>query len=328
MTKGPDYRDIERAAQRIRGKAVRTPLLHSPLLSEEFSADIYLKPENLQRMGAFKFRGAYNAVSALGDDAKAGIVACSSGNHAQGIAEAARLAGVPSTIVMPSDAPEIKKAGVLRCGGTIVDYDRMTEDREAVAEALLADQGGTMIHPYNNTDVIAGQGTVGLEIADDCAEMGIEPAAVLVPCGGGGLTAGIALAMSERFSDCRVHPVEPAGFDDYSRSLKTGKRERNEKAGGSVCDALLVVTPGEIGFEINQCHCAEGIVIDDRQALQAVGFACRMLKLVVEPGGAAALAALRNSRLDVAGRTVVIVLSGGNIEDAVLIRAFEEYAKA
>lgn len=327
MTGVPDYNDILRAAERIRGKAVRTPLLYSPLLSEEFSAEVYLKPENLQRMGAFKFRGAYNAVLALGEDAKSGIVTCSSGNHAQGVAEAARLAGVPATIVMPSDAPEIKRAGVIRCGGAIVDYDRMSEDRDAVAEAVLAERGGTMIHPYNNADVIAGQGTVGMEIADDCAGYGVVPDKVLVPCGGGGLTAGIAIAMHARLPGCKVHTVEPAGFDEYARSLKSGKREQNPVMGGSVCDALLAVSPGEIGFAINRKLCGEGLVVDDGEALQAAGFACRMLKLVVEPGGAVGLAAIRSGRLDAAGQTVVIVLSGGNIEDAMLARALDEYSK-
>lgn len=328
MTRMPDYGDIERAADRIRGKAIRTPLLYSPLLSAELSADIYLKPENLQRMGAFKFRGAYNAIAAIGGAAKSGIVTCSSGNHAQGIAEAARLAGVPSAIVMPSDAPQIKKAGVLRCGGEIIDYDRKTEDRDAVAAAVLAERGGTMIHPYNNAHVIAGQGTVGLEIADDCADLGISPDHVLVPCGGGGLTAGIAVAMKTRLPDCRVHTVEPAGFDDYARSLRSGKREHNPATGGSVCDALLAVSPGEIGFAINRELCGEGLVVDDREALRAAGYACRMLKLVVEPGAAAALAALRGGRIDTDGKAIVVILSGGNIEDAMLARALDEYSKS
>ncbi len=328
MSRIPDYGDVERAAERIRGKAVRTPLLYSPQLSEEYSAEVFLKPENLQRMGAFKFRGAYNAILAIGDAASSGIVTCSSGNHAQGIAEAARLAGTSSTIVMPTDAPDIKKAGVIRCGGTIVDYDRMTEDRDAVAEAVLAERGGTMIHPYNNADVIAGQGTVGMEIADDCEQLGISPDKVLVPCGGGGLAAGIAVAMNARLPDCTIHTVEPAGFDDYARSLKTGVREQNPETGGSVCDALLAVAPGEIGFAINLEHCGEGLVVSDLEALQAAGYACRMLKLVVEPGGAVGLAALRGRQLEAAGKTIVIVLSGGNIEDAMLARALGEYSKS
>lgn len=328
MARIPDYGDIENAAERIRGKAVRTPLLYSPLLSEQYSARVYLKPENLQRMGAFKFRGAYNAIMALGANAGYGIVTCSSGNHAQGIAEAARLAGVPATIVMPTDAPEIKKAGVIRCGGTIIDYDRMSEDRDAVAETVLARQGGTMIHPYNNAQVIAGQGTVGLEIAEDCDKYGVRPDKVLVPCGGGGLASGIAVAIEARLPGCTVHTVEPAGFDDYARSLKAGERQRNPAAGGSVCDALLAVSPGELGFAINLELCGEGLVVDDREALQAVGYACRMLKLVVEPGGAVGLAALRGGLIEPADKTIIVVLSGGNIEDAMLSRALDEYSKS
>ncbi len=317
----PTFADVEKAAHRIAGRAVRTPLLHSPVLSEETGAKVFLKPENLQRIGAFKFRGAFNAISALGEAASAGIVACSSGNHAQGIAEAARLIGVASTIVMPSDAPLVKKTGVLRAGGRVVDYDRAREDRDAIAEAIVREQGGTLIHPFNNGDVIAGQGTVGLEIAEDCARLDIVPGLVLVPCGGGGLTAGITLAISAKFPEAKVHPVEPAGFDDYGRSLQSGSREENPVAGGSVCDALLTSSPGEIAFEINKRFCAPGLVVDDEEALAAVGFACRRLKLVVEPGGAVALAALRAGRLAVQGETCVVVLSGGNIEDEMLARA-------
>lgn len=328
MGETPDYDDIERAAERISDHVIRTPLLWSPVLSEQLEARVFFKPENLQRTGTFKFRGGYNAVSALGPAAAGGIVTCSSGNHAQGVAEAARLAGVSATIVMPADAPEVKKAGVIRAGGRIVDYDRMNEDRDTVAEAVLAEKGGNMIHPYNNADVIAGQGTVGLEIAEDCERIGVVPDHVLVPCGGGGLTAGIALAMHARIPDATVHPVEPAGFDDYARSLQSGRRESNRALGGSVCDALLAVSPGVMGFEINRRHCGPGLVVDDEDALQAVGFACRMLKLVVEPGGAAALAALRTGRLPAKGRTIVVVLSGGNIEDATLARALSSYSAA
>lgn len=321
MASVPEFSDVERAAGRIAGRAVRTPLLHSPALSERFEATVFLKPENLQRMGSFKFRGAFNAVSALGEAASAGVVACSSGNHAQGVAEAARLCGVSATIVMPADAPQIKKSGVIAAGGRVVDYDRVSEDRDAVAAAIIQEQGGTLIHPYNNFDVISGQGTVGLEIAEDCERLGVTPDHVLVPCGGGGLTAGSALAMKARFPGALVHPVEPAGFDDYGRSLKTGQLQSNENLSGSVCDALLAPSPGPIGFEINRTLCGPALSVDDDAALLAVGYACRTLKLVVEPGGAVALAALRSGSLPVRGKTCVIVLSGGNLEDEMLARA-------
>jgi threonine dehydratase len=325
MVSVPVFDDIRKAADRLAGIAVRTPLLYSPLLSEQIGGEVYLKPENLQRKGAFKFRGAFNAVTALGEAARDGIVACSSGNHAQGIAEAARLAGVPATIVMPADAPQVKKDGVISAGGRIVDYDRVSEDRDAVADRIIAEDGGTFVHPYNDPNVIAGQGTVGLEIGEDCRGLGIVPDHVFVPCGGGGLTAGIATAMHELFPDARVHPVEPADFDDYGRSLSAGERLSNEKLGGSICDALLAPSPGEIGFEINRRLCGEGFAVDDDAALLAVGFACRQLKLVVEPGGAVALAALRTGRLPAAGKTVVVVLSGGNIEDDMLMQALARY---
>jgi len=298
------------------------------MLSEMLDANVYLKPENLQRKGSFKFRGAFNAVSALGEAARAGIVACSSGNHAQGIAEAARLAGVASTIVMPADAPAIKKAGVISAGGRVVDYDRASEDRDAVAAAIIAEHGGTLIHPYNNIDVIAGQGTVGMEIADDCDRLGVAPDHLLVPCGGGGLTAGIATAMHARYPDALVHPVEPASFDDYGRSLKSGQPESNEAMSGSICDALLAPSPGSIGFAINKVLCGPAFTVDDDDALMAVGFACRLLKLVVEPGGAVALAALQTGCLPLKGKTCVVVLSGGNLEDEMLARALAFYQAA
>ena len=325
MTSGPDYRDIERAAARLAGYAVRTPLLHSPVLSDMLEANVFLKPENLQRKGSFKFRGAFNAVSALGEAARAGIVTCSSGNHAQGIAEAARLAGVPATIVMPADAPGIKKSGVTSAGGRIVDYDRVSEDRDAVAAAIIAEQGGTLIHPYNNADVIAGQGTVGLEIADDCDRLGLAPDHLLVPCGGGGLTAGIATAMHARYPDALVHPVEPAGFDDYGRSLQSGKLESNSALSGSICDALLAPSPGPMSFAINKALCGPAFAVDDDDALLAVGFAGRLLKLVVEPGGAVALAALQKGCLPLKSKTFVVVLSGGNLEDEMLARALARF---
>jgi threonine dehydratase len=321
----PTFADIETAALRIAGKAVRTPLINAPVLSERFGGRIFLKPECLQRTGSFKFRGATNAITALGEAAKNGIVAGSSGNHAQGIAEAARLAGVSATIVMPSDAPEAKRIRTEASGATIVAYDRATEDREGIAMAIAERDGGTFIHAYDNRQVIAGQGTVGLEIADDCAGLGVTPDIVLVNCSGGGLTAGIALAVSERFPDAGIYTVEPEGFDDYRRSLAAGRILANEKMSGSVCDALLSREPGEIGFAINKERLASGLAVTDDAALEAVGFAYEQLRLIVEPGGAVALAALLSGQIEAAGKTVIIVLSGGNIDDAVLRQGLAAY---
>ena len=321
----PTFADIEAAARRIAGQAVRTPLLNAPVLSERFGGQIFLKPECLQRTGSFKFRGATNAIAALGEVAKRGIVAGSSGNHAQGIAEAARLAGVSATIIMPSDAPEAKRARTEASGATVVAYDRASEDRDAIGMGIAEREGATLIHAYDNPDVIAGQGTVGLEIADDCASLGVTPDIVLVNCSGGGLTAGIALAVSERFPDAGIYTVEPQGFDDYRRSLQAGQIVANEKLSGSVCDALLVREPGRIGFAINKERLAGGLAVSDQAALQAVGFAYEQLRLIVEPGGAVALAALLSGQIEAAGKTVIIVLSGGNIDDAVLQMGIAAY---
>lgn len=321
----PTFADIEAAARRIDGTAVRTPLLNAPVLSDRFGGQIFLKPECLQRTGSFKFRGATNAIAALGEAAKRGIVAGSSGNHAQGIAEAARQAGVRATIVMPSDAPEAKRARTQASGATIVAYDRATEDREAIGMAIAERDGATFIHAYDNADVIAGQGTVGLEIADDCAGLGVTPDMVLVSCSGGGLTAGINLAISERYPNAGIYAVEPQGFDDYRRSLEAGHIVGNDRMSGSVCDALLSREPGRIGFAINKERLAGGLAVSDDEALQAVGFAYEQLRLIVEPGGAVALAALLGGRIEAAGKTVVIVLSGGNIDDAVLQMGIAAY---
>lgn len=315
MSSAPTIADIHDAAERIAPHAVRTPLLSSARLDDQLGATVRLKAENMQRVGAFKFRGAYNAVSRVAEqDPDAHIVTTSSGNHAQGIAEAARLCGVQATIVMPADAPAIKVAGVKRSGGTIVSYDRATEDREAVAEKFLAEQGGTFIHPYDNPHIIAGQGTAGLEAAEDFAAAGQTIDTVLVPCGGGGLIAGTCLAIHDRFPEAKIYGVEPHGFDDTARSLASGTREKNVVTAGSICDALLSHSPGALTFPINQAHLAGVLVVTDDEARAAVRYAWDALKTVVEPGGAVALAALLSGKIDAADQSVFAVLSGGNID--------------
>ncbi len=321
----PTFDDVLAAQKRLAGRAVRTPLLFSPVLSDRLDARVYLKPECLQRTGSFKFRGAWNAVDALGRQAAAGIVACSSGNHAQGVAEAARIAGIPAVIVMPEDAPLLKRQRTPRSGARIVLYDRVTGDRDAIAQRIAEEEGLAFIHPFNNPMVIAGQGTAGLEIAEDCHALGIELDVVLVPCSGGGLAAGTALSVTERFPRAAVYTAEPQNFDDYRRSLSAGAPVRNAKKSGSVCDALLSPTPGAIGWEINRRRLAGGVTATDDEALRAVGFAFDEHRLVVEPGGAAGLAALIAGRLDVSGRNVVVMLSGGNIGDETLVEAIRLY---
>ena len=309
------HSDILQAAKRIEGEAFRTPLLQSEVLNRLTGAHVLLKPENLQRTGSFKFRGAYNAIASLTPAEKQkGVVASSSGNHAQGVAEAARQHGVAATIVMPADAPKMKIERTRKSGAEIIHYDRATEDRDVVVGKVLEKTGCVEVHPFNNVSVIAGQGTVGEEIAQDVMAKGKQIDRVLVCTGGGGLTAGVALAVSHHFPEAKIHPVEPQGFDDYARSLKSGKLERNAKTAGSICDAVIVVSPGAIGFEINQELAAEGLIVTDDEALNAVRFAWEELKLVVEPGGAIALAALLQNANQWKGETIAVVLSGGNVD--------------
>ena len=318
----PTIADIRRAADRIAGQAVATPLLSHPFLDAAVGGRVFVKCENLQRTGSFKFRGAYNAIASLGPAVRAkGIVAISSGNHAQGVAEAARLFGVRATIVMPADAPAIKRARTLRSGARIVDYDRATEDRETVGARVLAQEGGTLIHPYDNPNVIAGQGTVGAEIVAAMAGIGVAPEAVLIPCSGGGLSSGIGVAVRAAHASTELWLVEPAGFDDYARSLEAGEIRANAESSGSVCDGLLSPSPGLIGFALNRQNGARSLTVSDGEALAAVAFAFNELKQVVEPSGAVALAALLSGRFDAHGRVVVAVISGGNIDEAMLARA-------
>ena len=318
----PTIAEVRRAAERIAGHAVRTPLVSNPFLDEQVGGRVLLKCENLQRTGSFKFRGAYNALAAMGRDRREhGVVALSSGNHAQGVAEAARLFGVRATIIMPADAPESKRQRTERSGGRIVAYDRTSENREVVAARTIAEHGGTLVHPFNDAEVIAGQGTIGLEIAADCAAAGFRVDAVLVPCSGGGLSAGIGLAVRDWSPATEMVLVEPEGFDDYRRSLAAGAIVANQQSAGSVCDALLVAAPGALGFAINRANAASAVAVSDAEALAAVAFAFRELKLVVEPGGAVALAAVLAGRMEARGRTLVVVLSGGNIDGPMLARA-------
>lgn len=318
----PDIEDIRIAARRIAAEAVRTPLLSNAALDQLVGGRVYLKCENLQRTGSFKFRGAYNAIASLGDDVRArGIVASSSGNHAQGIAEAARLFGASATIVMPADAPASKREGTARRGATIVAYDRARDDRDAITAGIVAERGAELIHAYNDRRVIAGQGTIGLEISDELAARGERADAVIVPCGGGGLSAGVGVALAATSPGTQVYLAEPEGFDDYGRSLASGAIKRNARTDGSVCDALLAPQPGALGFAVNRETGARGVTVSDAEALAAVAFAFRTLKLVVEPGGAVALASLLSRRVDARDRTTVIVLSGGNMDPDILGRA-------
>lgn len=315
---------IRAAAKRLEGHARRTPLLSSPFLDEMTGKRILVKPECLQHTGSFKFRGAWSALSALDpDQRRKGVIAFSSGNHAQGVAHAATLHGAPSVIVMPSDAPALKIANTKALGAEVVLYERGSESREAIGESLATERGLTLIRPYDEPLVIAGQGTCGLEIAADARALGIDEAEVLVCCGGGGLTSGIALACEADHPGLRVRPVEPEGFDDVKRSLESGSIQTNARASGNICDAIITPAPGELTFPIMQRLCGSGLIISEDEALRAMGQAFLRLKLVVEPGGAAALAGALYHADKVDSDTVIVTLSGGNVDPAMFTKALD-----
>jgi threonine dehydratase len=311
----PTASDIEAAIKRIAGIAVRTPLINAPVLDDRLGARVFLKAETLQRTGSFKFRGAYNKVSSIPMDRRAaGVVAYSSGNHAQGVAAAARLLGMPATIVMPADAPMLKRERTKALGAEVVLYDRNTEDRAAIAMKLVSERGATLVPPYDDPLIIAGQGTIGAEIVEDLAKLGLKPEIVVVGASGGGLAAGISLGVKARVPSAKFYTVEPEGFDDTLRSFASGHREHNERMSGSICDALMSNTPGELTFPITSKLIGAGITASDAEVGRAVRYAFEELKLVVEPGGAIGLAALLAGKLDVKGKVVVGVLSGGNVD--------------
>ncbi|NTC84337.1 threonine ammonia-lyase [Agrobacterium tumefaciens] len=321
-----DISMIEAARQRIGEHAVRTPLLSSHFLDEIAGRKLFVKAECLQRTGSFKFRGGWSAVSGLPADVRArGVIAFSSGNHAQGVALAARLHGVPAVIIMPSDAPKIKIDNTRDYGAEVVLYDRANDDRDAIGDRLSSERGLTLIRPYDEPLVIAGQGTVGLEIAEQGLELGIDAAEVLVPCGGGGLTSGISLALAAKAPNYKVRTSEPERFDDVARSLAAGRIERNATTSGSICDAIVTPQPGNITFPIMVGLCGKGIAVTEDEALRAMVLAFNRLKVVVEPGGAVALAAALFHGKELESETVIAVASGGNVDPEIMASALSRF---
>lgn len=313
--------DIEAAAARLEGLAVRTPLIESPALNAEVGARVLLKPETLQRGGAFKFRGAMNRMLRLTDEERArGVVACSSGNHAQGVALAARMLRAPATIVMPADAPAMKVANTRAYGAEVVSYDRYSEDREAITARIAQERGMTIVWPFDDPDIIAGQGTAGLELVKQAAEAEAILDVVLAPVGGGGLIAGVSTAVRAMSPRTAILGVEPADFDDTRRSLDSGRRETNDPAARSICDALQSPSPGAITFPINRANLDGVATVTDEQVAEAVRYAYATLKLVVEPGGAVGLAALLAGVVDAKDVNVGVVLSGGNVDPGLFAR--------
>lgn len=314
--------DIRAAAERLRPYLTQTPLLRSPLLDVRSRGSVFMKAECLQQTGSFKIRGALNFILQLTQaERKAGVVAYSSGNHAQGVALAAKIAGIEATIVMPEDAPTVKKDRTRRLGAEIVSYDRYSESREEIAASIAEGKGAVLVPPFDHPRIISGQGTVGLEIAEGLGRLGVSADQVLVCCSGGGLAAGIGLAMDADHPGAQIVTVEPNGFDDTKRSLVAGTRVTNAPGANSLCDALLLPRPGALTFQILKDIGATGIAVSDREALGAIRFAADELKVVLEPGGAVALAAVLYGHTITRGRRTVAILSGGNVDPDVFEKA-------
>lgn len=328
--KPPTSDDVIEAAARLSGVAVRTPTLEFPVLNERVGTRVLLKPEIFQITGTFKFRGAYNRLSRLTAQEKPrGVVAFSSGNHAQGVAAAARLLEIPATIVMPQDAPSIKIERTKALGAKVVFFDRYTQDREAIAADLAEQIGAVVVPSYDDSDIIAGQGTAALELFEDAATKDISISSLLIPCGGGGLTAGSVLAREISSPQTSIFTVEPEGYDDHARSFASGKRETADVSQKSICDALLSPMPGELTFAINAAGVESGLVVSEHEVLNAMKFAFQELKLVLEPGGCVALAALLNGKIATKSQApVAIVLSGGNVDVAVFNSAISRKHEA
>ncbi len=313
MTATPSFADVRAAAERIRPYAIRTPLVESWVLNAETGGRVFLKLETLQRTGSFKFRGACNRIAMIPEKDRAnGVVAFSSGNHAQGVAAAAQIFGMPAVIVMPSDAPRPKIEGTRAFGAAIVEYDRVKDDREAIAARICAERGAVLVKPYDDAGIVAGQGTVGLEMALAEQRMGFALDEVLVPCSGGGLVSGTALGLKGAGSDARVHSVEPDNFAGMKLSLEQGRRATAPGGALSIADALMAPTPGVITFETGRSLLAPGLSVSDAELEAAMTFAARKLKLLVESGGAAGLAALLAGKVDAKGKNLAVVLSGSN----------------
>ncbi|RID91823.1 threonine/serine dehydratase [Gemmobacter lutimaris] len=321
-----DIAHIEAAAARLAGHALRTPLLGSAFLNDIAGRRVWVKAECLQHTGSFKFRGGWSAVSALTPNQREkGVIAYSSGNHAQGVALAAQRHGAPCVIVMPGDAPRLKIANTRDLGAEVVLYDRERENRDAIGARIAAERSLTLIKPYDEVEVIAGQGTCGLEIAEQATEHRIRQADVIIPCGGGGLTAGVGLALESRAPGLRPRPAEPEGFDDTARSLASGEVCRNARLAGSLCDAIVTPAPGALTFPINRRLCGPGFAVTDDEALQAVALAFTRLKIVLEPGGAVALAAALFRPDQIEGDDVIVIASGGNIDAGLFASALSRF---
>ena len=317
-----NYKEIERAYNRILSYVIRTPLLSSDLLNKKLNSRIYIKAENLQKIGAFKFRGAMNSILKL-DDKQKNVLAWSSGNHAQAIASACYLTNKNATIVMPEDSPNAKLTGTKSWGAKVVTYNRYKESREEIGSNLAKGINAKIIPPFDHPDVINGQGTVGFEIIDECNKINIIPDLVLCCCGGGGLIAGVSTAIKEKYPNVPIYAVEPEDFNDTQLSLKNKKITEVDISKKSICDSLLANKPGEITFSINQDNLNGSLLVSDVEALQAMKFAYQYFKIILEPGGAVALASALFKKIDIVNKTVVVVASGGNVDPEIFEKALK-----
>ena len=304
---------IIKAAKRLKGKIVRTPLLKSDHVNKELKSNIYIKAENLQTIGAFKFRGAMNTILQLPADVKK-VVAWSSGNHAQAVAAAANITEREATIVMPKDSPKTKLNGTIAWGAKIVEYDRNTENREEIGKAIAKEQNAIIIPPFDDVNVIIGQGTAGLEAVEQLKEINVIPDIVLCCCGGGGLIAGVSTSIKANYPNAQIYSVEPENFDDTKKSLEADMIVENTMQHLSICDALLANKPGNITFEINRKNLSGGISVSDTESLIAMKIAYKYFKIVLEPGGAVALAAAISKKIDIKNKNVLVIASGGNVD--------------
>ena len=318
----PELKDVISAAAKISDVAVKTPLLKCEDMSQKLSAEIYVKAECLQRVGAFKFRGAYNRLSRLNDEEKKkGVVAYSSGNHAQGVAASAKLLGIDATIVMPEDSPKMKLQNTRNYGAKVVTYDRDKESREEIADNFSKETGAIVVPSFEDFYIISGQGTVALEAVQQAEEKSVKFDIFMTPIGGGGLISGCSIAIKGVSPKTEIYGVEPDGFNDVQRSLESGKIESNARSSGTICDAILTQHPEKMTFTIMSNNLSGVLTVTDDEVLSAMKYAWEKMKLVVEPGASVALAAVLHGKIDVKGKKVCIVLSGGNVDEENFIKA-------
>ena len=323
----PSYQSVRDAAENLSDIVVRTPLLESYALNEKLGARFFLKCETLQHTGSFKFRGAYNTISRLAEEQKAsGVFAYSSGNHAQGVALSAKMLGIKATILMPEDTPSVKLDNTRGYGAKVVTYDRYHQSREDIGRKIAEENNLTLIKPYDNYFVISGQGTTGIEIAEQLKARDVHADICVCPAGGGGLIAGTSLALRDLSPDTKIYAAEPKNFDDLKRSLELGERVSNEPGHRSICDAIVTPIPGEITFGINKTTLAGGLAVSDAETRSALRAAFHYFKCVVEPGGAVAIAAVLSGKLDIKGKTVVAIASGGNVDPMLFSEILAERA--